>query len=155
MISILLIIGLLALDLTTKYLVNQSIPLHGSIPLIEGWFHITNVHNTGAAFSMLQGRLLLFQIFTGLAIVGLGIVAYTMREDKLTYYIIVATIGGALGNLYDRIAFGYVRDFLDVKFFAIFNVADIFIVLGMIALTGRLIYLEKLERDKKENEDES
>jgi signal peptidase II len=152
MTSILLVIGLLALDLVTKYVVNLQIPLRHSIPVINGLFHITNVHNTGAAFSMLQGKLLLFQVFTGLAVMGLIFVAYSMRQDRLTYYIIMVTLAGALGNLYDRIVFGFVRDFLDVKFFAIFNVADIFIVLGMIALAARLLYLEKNEKETIENE---
>ncbi|QRN86853.1 signal peptidase II [Clostridia bacterium] len=148
--SIFLVLGLLALDLFTKYLVSQSLVLYQSIPVIKGWLHITFVHNTGAAFSMLEGKLLLFQIFTILAILGLGIVAYSMRKDRITYYIILVTLAGALGNLYDRIRFGYVRDFIDVKFFAVFNVADIFIVLGMIALVARLLYLEK-KKDEKVN----
>lgn len=150
MTSILLIAGLLALDLVSKYVVSQWIPLHHSIPVINGLFHITNVHNTGAAFSMLQGKLLLFQIFTGLAVIGLMYMAYSMRQDRLTYYIIMVTLAGALGNLYDRLVFGFVRDFLDVKFFAIFNIADIFIVLGMIALAARLLYLEKNKEEISE-----
>ncbi len=150
MTSILLIAGLLALDLASKYVVSQWIPLQHSIPVINGLFHITNVHNTGAAFSMLQGKLLLFQIFTGLAVIGLMYMAYSMRQDRLTYYIIMVTLAGALGNLYDRVVFGFVRDFLDVKFFAIFNVADIFIVLGMIALAARLLYLEKNKEEISE-----
>lgn len=150
MTSILLIAGLLALDLVSKYVVSQWIPLQHSIPVINGLFHITNVHNTGAAFSMLQGKLLLFQIFTGLAVIGLMYMAYSMRQDRLTYYIIMVTLAGALGNLYDRLVFGFVRDFLDVKFFAIFNIADIFIVLGMIALAARLLFLEKNKEEISE-----
>lgn len=150
MTSILLIAGLLALDLASKYVVSQWIPLQHSIPVINGLFHITNVHNTGAAFSMLQGKLLLFQIFTGLAVIGLMYMAYSMRQDRLTYYIIMVTLAGALGNLYDRLVFGFVRDFLDVKFFAIFNIADIFIVLGMIALAARLLFLEKNKEEISE-----
>ena len=146
MIGMALVLALLALDLFTKHFISMNMALYESIPLIENLVHITYVHNRGAAFSLLEGRLLLFQIFTGLAVVGLLTFAFMMRRDKLTYYIILTTLAGALGNLYDRLVFGYVRDFIDVRFFAVFNIADIFIVVGMIALVVRLVFLEKMER---------
>lgn len=152
MISILLVLGLLAMDLLTKYWVSHSLALYQSIPLINGWLHITFVHNTGAAFSMLEGKLVLFLAFTILAILGLCIVAFSMRKDRITYYIILVTLAGALGNLYDRIVFGFVRDFIDVTFFAIFNVADMYIVVGMITLVVRLLYLEKEKDEEKIDE---
>ncbi len=147
MMGLLLVFGVLVLDLGSKYWVSAAMNVYDSITLIPGILNITFVHNTGAAFSLLEGRLMLFQVFTILAVMGLIYFAFSLRKNRFSYLVIMATVGGALGNLYDRVRLGYVRDFIDVKFFAVFNIADIFIVLGMITMAiGLLFFEEKMVR---------
>lgn len=144
MIYVLFILVLISLDLSTKLWVHQSLYMNQSIPIIPGWLRITRVENTGAAFSMLEGQMVFFKVFTIIAIAGLVYAAYRFRRDKILFFSLLVAIAGAIGNLYDRVVFGYVRDFIDVPFFAIFNVADIFIVLGMIVMAIRILFFEEL-----------
>lgn len=130
----LLIIGI---DALSKYVVSENMNLHQSIPLIEGVFSITFVKNTGASFGMLPGGRWLFIIIT-LVMMGI-IIGYTVKkQEKDKLYLLSASfiVGGGIGNLIDRILTGEVVDFFDFCLinFAIFNVADCFIVVGVILM---------------------
>ena len=121
-----------------------------SIEIIPNFFNITFVYNEGAAFSILEGKKILFIILGFLLIIGLS---FFIRKEKLTKYKIVyysLLIGGVLGNMFDRIFYPGVVDFFDFKLFSydapIFNIADTFIVIATF-----LIIIEILLGGKNEN----
>lgn len=105
----------------------------GSIPIIEGVFHLTYVENTGAAFSMLEGRQGFFILIT---LAAFGFVAYLYRTGMIKGVLgnlcMAFIVGGAIGNFIDRLRLGYVVDLFDFCLinFAVFNFADICITIG-------------------------
>ena len=139
MISIILITLItLVIDQTSKYLILINMKEFESIPIINNFFKVTFMKNTGAAFSFLEGNVPLIIIVTSIIIIFiLRYIKITnpKRQEKIFYSLI---IGGAFGNLIDRIVHGYVIDFLDFNLFGynypVFNVADISIVVGIFSL---------------------
>ena len=136
----------LAIDILSKVLVKTNLNLYDSITLIPNFFNITYVLNDGAAFSLFQGKQILFII---LGIIFLGILIYYIFKEKLTNYKVIyysLLIGGVVGNILDRIIYKNVVDFLDFKIFSydapIFNLADTFIVIGV-----GLILIEIIRKD--------
>lgn len=127
------------IDQISKGLINLYMYVSQSITMIPNFFHITYVHNTGAAFSILAGNRWILIV---LAIVALNLIYhFFIKEKQLTNkecVIYALLIGGILGNVIDRLLYGYVLDFLDFTFFghsfAIFNFADTFIVIAVILL---------------------
>ncbi len=150
MIAILTGIVLLAADLLTKHRISSSFEPGQSIPVMENVFHITYARNTGAAFSILENRLGFLIGFTLLACIFLVGLAWWIRRDRAGFLGTVLAVSGALGNLHDRIRFGYVRDFLDFRVFPIFNVADICVVTGMLLVALRIVMLDRAEGKKSE-----
>lgn len=148
-----LIVGIIvALDQISKVLVVANIPIGGYVEAIPGLFHLTHIHNTGAAFSILSGQRTFFLIITALF---LFIVIFCAVKKILSkpYLLILAVItGGAIGNLIDRMLYGYVVDMIAVDFmnFAIFNVADIFVTCGAIVLAIYTLFFDR--EPKKEAE---
>jgi signal peptidase II len=136
--------ALVAADQATKYLVAAWIPLHEPMTIIPGLLNLTHVRNTGAAFGMLNGSDFEFKTLfvTALAVAALaGIAAYALRfgaDTRLGQVGLLAVVGGAMGNLIDRVTRGYVVDFVDFYWgsfhFWAFNLADTAITLGAIAL---------------------
>ncbi len=126
-------VGTFAVDRLSKYLVAANMRLGQSIPVIENIFHITFKTNDGAAFSILSGKIP-FLIFATLLIIGALVAFIIVKKPKSKIFGIAVSliISGAMGNLVDRIALGYVIDFLDARFidFPIFNFADICVVFG-------------------------
>ena len=139
------------LDQGVKKIITIYIGLGGSVTLIPSFLNITHVRNTGAAWSVLEGsRVFLILV----SIIAIGLVYYFMIKDKkidkieeIGYGIL---LGGILGNLFDRIIFGYVIDFLHFTFgnyqFPVFNIADIGIVIGTF-----IIIVIMLKEDFHEN----
>ncbi|MEH2046569.1 MAG: signal peptidase II [Nostoc sp.] len=125
------------LDQITKYWVVQSFSLGQTLPLLPGIFHFTYVTNTGAAFSLLSGKvewLRWLSLGVSLVLIALALIGPTLNLwDQLGYGLI---LGGAMGNGIDRFVLGYVVDFLDFRLinFAVFNVADSFISIGIVCL---------------------
>lgn len=114
-------------DRITKILVENF--LDKELSVIKNIFYFTYVKNDGAAFSILGSQRLLLVILSVLAL--FFIIYYVTKKDKngIGYFFL---IGGIIGNLIDRIFLGYVIDFIGIYTFPIFNIADIFIVLGAI-----------------------
>ncbi len=144
---VLCVLGITAVDQWTKYLVVQNIPLYDHIPAVPGLFRLTYVRNTGAAFSMLENMqwlfLLIFVVLT-VAIVY-DFCKKAMPFTKLERWLIVLIYAGGLGNMIDRIRFGYVVDMIELEFmnFPVFNVADCFITCSCILLMLHLIFFNK------------
>ena len=126
------------IDFVSKIIIQKCFSLYESIILIPHFLNLTYVKNNGAAFSILSGNQL-FLIF--ISILVLGGLFYYLKKEKLTnlkiiYYSLL--IGGILGNLFDRIVYNSVIDFLDFKIFnydaPVFNLADTFIVIGVLLI---------------------
>ena len=142
------------LDQVTKYLTVAHIPLGTASPVIPGLFQLTYVQNTGMAFSMLEGGRWFFLVMT-LAALGLMVLAVKKRwiSHPLGLWALAAIAGGAVGNLIDRIRLGYVIDMIEVTFmkFAVFNVADCFVVCGAILLVIYAFFLDRREENKHDS----
>ena len=126
----------LLIDQISKGLINLYMNVNESIKIFN-LLSLTYVHNTGAAFSMLEGARWLFII---LGIIALNIIfIFFVKDKKLNNFEIITyslLLSGIMGNLIDRFLYGYVIDFIDVNIlnFAIFNFADSFMVIGVILL---------------------
>ena len=129
-----------ALDQITKSLVRGWLPLGGRHPVIEGWFHFTNQHNTGVAFSLLADYPNCILLFSMAVIVGVAWwYATTWRTSHPAYLWAQGLIlSGTAGNVIDRVRFGYVRDFLHfcpklplIGEWPVFNLADTFLCVGV------------------------
>lgn len=123
------------LDRFTKIYFSDALLLSESWPVIRGIFHVTLVHNTGIAFGLFKNQGIVFIIIPLIAIILLifNVYYYRNNQQELSRTYIVAfslILGGAIGNLIDRIYFGYVIDFLDFRIWPVFNVADSAITIG-------------------------
>lgn len=137
--TIIISIILLCIDQISKLLVVNLLTKTDSMTIIKNFFYLTYINNDGAAFSILVGKRIFLILIAVLVIVML--IRYIKKnniQNKLELVSISLIIGGSLGNLMDRVIRGYVIDFLDFKIFnynfPIFNLADTFIVIGVILL---------------------
>lgn len=127
----------IVLDQVTKFYIQGNMFMGMSQPVIPGIFHITYILNPGAAFGILENQRLFF-IFVAVAILVVAAYFYSrlLKEPLLLRYGAGLLLGGAVGNLIDRIRIGAVVDFFDFRVWPIFNFADIAIVIGV----GLVIY---------------
>jgi len=148
---ILLVVGVavlvFAIDRVTKTWVSENIPLGTARPVVGDYVRIVHAQNTGAAFGLLPERTTLLSVLSVVAVLA---IVYYYRQIASNSSLVSATLGmqlgGAFGNLLDRVRQGYVVDFVDVgigdvRFWA-FNVADSSIVVGIILVTLALWYEE-------------
>lgn len=127
-------------DRLTKYFIIKCLVLGQSIKVIPGIFHITLVFNNGAAFGLLQDRALFFVIFSFAAIALILLIISKARQlDTLFAVSLALILGGAAGNLIDRLKFGYVIDFLDFRVWPVFNIADSCISIGIALIAFSII----------------
>lgn len=143
-VSALLVALIVALDQYTKHLVTASWHVGDSVPVIPGFFSLTYLRNRGGAFGLFAGlpetwRIAFFVVFALATVAALiWMLRSTPREDVGQRLALTSVIGGAIGNLYDRILYGEVVDFLDVYVsdwhWPAFNVADSFITCGVVLL---------------------
>lgn len=140
--------GIVAADQITKALTVAHIALGGEVAFLPGLLRFTYLRNTGAAFSSFEGQqwlfALLFAVFTG--VVLLEYFKKPLPFTRLERWCIAAIYGGGLGNMIDRVRFGYVVDMIETEFmdFPVFNVADYFITCGCILL---IVHLFLFNRD--------
>lgn len=137
--EVLIILIVLAIDLITKTIVQTNIALHREIEIIKGFFYLTYTKNIGAAWSILKGQRIFLSAIAVFAIVAM--VTWLFKNKNEKFYIripVCLMIAGALGNLIDRVYFGYVRDFLGFIIFGynfpVFNVADMALSIGVAIL---------------------
>ena len=126
-------------DQFTKFLVREFLPFGYSYPF-DGFFRITHTHNTGSAFGILQGQNtpLIFVSFIGIFVLVM-IYRSQPRATNLLRTSLALQIGGAFGNLLDRLRLGSVTDFIDVGAWPVFNLADASIVTGLVLLGWLLL----------------
>ena len=136
MIAILTIV-IFIIDILSKITINRYIGVGESVKLVDNFLYFSHVRNTGAAWSMFDNNEIFVLVISCLIILGLIMYIFKNKPknklEKIAYGFI---LGGALGNFANRLVNGYVTDFIDVKIFnydyPIFNLADIFIVVGVI-----------------------
>ncbi len=148
-----IILLIVLMDQISKIIVQNHFALGESIPVIPNIFHLTYVQNVGAAFGIFKYQRNFF-IFVTTAII-IGIFIFTLIWPKLHHVILYSftfIIGGAIGNLLDRIRLGYVIDFFDFQIWPVFNIADISIVAGTMLLAYYLIFLDKEDNAKDSND---
>lgn len=150
---IIIIVAVVAVDQFTKYLVQANIELNHTIPIIDGIFHFTYIHNYGAAFRILENHQQFLIAVTGLVI--LTMFAYLIRKRNTAHPMFLLSValivGGGIGNFLDRALAGYVVDFFDFRVWPIFNVADISVVCGCVLFSFFILYWEpRLQKNVKE-----
>ncbi|NLU45012.1 MAG: signal peptidase II [Acholeplasmataceae bacterium] len=145
---IIVVFVVVMLDQITKYMIVSNMTEGMSIPIIDQVFHLTFVLNPGAAFGMLEHNR---EFFIIMAIVVLMFVVYMRKkilEEPLPIQIGIALfVGGALGNLIDRMKTGLVVDFFDFRIWPVFNIADIAICLGVGVMIWSIIREELKSRN--------
>ena len=144
------IIGtVILLDQISKYIVQQNAAAIGQMEIIPNFLYLRYIKNTGAAWSMLSNHTMLLTL---ISVVEIGILVYFLldvRKKKQTLYRIALSlmIGGAIGNLIDRVSFHYVRDFIDTYIFGydfpVFNIADSALCIGAFLLIVILLFEKK------------
>lgn len=150
-----------SLDQLTKNAIVNNFKLGDSLAVIASFFNISRVHNPGAAFGLLANlppefRDPFFFVVPGATLVVILIVFYKLKENQMiSVYALSSIVGGALGNLADRIRLGYVVDFLDFHWnsrwhFPAFNVADAAITLGVGLLITSMLYEKDAESSSRQ-----
>jgi len=153
---VLLVAATLAFDRWTKALIQKRFDLNASMSVIDGFFNITYVRNTGVAFGIFSSisspaKSVLLSVFTACAaVVVITFSVRTPAHNRLLQIALSLVLGGALGNLYDRLAYGYVVDFLELYagnyHWPSFNVADTAISIGVALLAIEIIRNEAPSR---------
>lgn len=143
---------ILILDQVSKSIVEIFVGLEKSVNVINNFFKLTVLHNTGGAWSILNNHSMIFIIASILAFMILLKFMFSFKQNKRNEFAFAFLFGGILSNLADRIFLGHVRDFLDFKIFGynfpVFNIADIAIVVGVFLLIIAIIKGEdKLEEN--------
>ena len=154
-------LSVVILDQITKAMVRPSLALHQSIEIIPGFLDLTRVHNTGAAFGMLNAvdfpmKTLALSLVALIALAGVAWYAATVPlSDRLARIGVAGVLGGAIGNLIDRATTGYVLDFVDAYWghwhFWAFNVADAAITVGVIFMILDMLGLGRTSDSRAPN----
>ncbi|MCX5725398.1 MAG: signal peptidase II [Nitrospirae bacterium] len=146
---------IIVIDQVTKLFIMQAMRLHESIPIVQDFFSLTYIRNPGAAFGLLAGssnafRMVFFGVSSLIALGLLGTILFRLPEkDWVGQLSIAGVLGGAIGNLIDRLRYGEVIDFLDVYVnsyhWPAFNVADSAISVGVVFLIIHFAFEKKDE----------
>ena len=150
---------LVVIDQVTKVLVRTHIDLYEKITVIPGLFGLTYIQNTGAAFSSFSGGAAILAVVSLVMTVLIFIaICRNWLRHRAGQWILAVIMAGAFGNFIDRAFLGYVTDMIDTLFmeFAVYNFADICVVLGAISMAVYIIFFyDKLEgKEKKPSEKE-
>lgn len=150
---LILIITTIVLDQIVKYYINLNMTVGQSIPIINDILHITYVLNPGAAFGILEHKRVFFIL---IVFVMLVISYYVYKKiSKMNLFLKIGMallIGGAIGNLIDRVKTGYVIDFIDFRIWPVFNIADIAIVIGVGIIIYFMLFLAENQTDVNKDE---
>ena len=148
MIYELIIAILIGLDQLSKYWVLNYLQEIGSIPVIQNVFHLTYVENRGAAFGMFQNNQMIFVVVAIVASIFGLYYLHTKKMHSIGKVGIMLIISGAIGNLIDRVRLGFVVDYFDFRIIweYVFNVADVFVVVGTAMLCIYILFLKVKSR---------
>ena len=153
--SAIIVVGII-LDQLTKWLSVKFLSVVETVPIIKNVIHLTYVENKGAAFGMLADHRWVFMTISSVAIIAIALYLYSGRNtNKLYTSALMLIVSGGIGNMIDRIALGYVVDFIDFALidFAVFNIADSLVCIGagllILSLVLDIINEAKLEKAKK------
>ena len=151
------ILGILFIlsDQISKYAVRTSFNPGESVKILGDFFKLTYVQNTGAAFNSLAGYRIILILLPVALMIACAIYVYKHRDEHWLFYLSATMIiAGGIGNLIDRIIFGFVTDMLDFSIFPpVFNVADIFITAGCVVLAITVLAEDKLKKTNGKNRD--
>ncbi len=134
----LIVASILFLDQLVKFFALSWLELNHPVILIKNFFNLTLVYNRGAAFGMFKNQLFFFVV---ISVVVIPLIVYHLKNKKNSRLINIALaliLAGTLGNLIDRLRFGFVVDFLDFRIWPVFNLADSAITIGALLLTWQL-----------------
>ena len=155
---LLVAVGVLVLDRFTKWIVASRLSLHDGINVIPDFFRIVHVENTGAAFGLFsesayEWKLALLIMFSLLALIVVTVLLWKNSHIvSATGTALSLILGGALGNLWDRVIAGHVTDFLEFHigtyYWPSFNVADSAIVVGALLLVADILFAKSPERER-------
>lgn len=150
-------IGVIVFDQITKLICMKNMELEESVAVIPGALNFTYIRNEGAAFGSLSNARWIFMIASVVMIMAIiGYVIYDKSLTKAMTVTLAMIAGGGVGNMIDRIAYGYVVDFIDVKLFSfwkwIFNVADSFVCVGAALLLVLFLAYEIKNKKEKKND---
>lgn len=135
-----IILAIFMLDQISKFFVTRLLLEGESLVVVAPVFYLTYLKNPGAAFGLLASWRVVFIVITVLLVVAVVIFArYLPIKSRLAIYGLALLLGGAMGNLVDRLRTGYVIDFLDFRIWPVFNLADVAIVMGVGLLCWDLI----------------
>ena len=129
----------IVIDQATKYWIQSRMAYGESWPIFTDIFHITYILNPGAAFGILENKTWFFIAVALVLLVGVAYLYPRLPENMIVKLGTGLLVGGAIGNLIDRVRIGYVIDFFDFRIWPIFNVADICIVCGVACLAYFLL----------------
>ncbi len=150
----------MVLDQLSKWWVIESLPLHASVPVVDGFFNLVHIYNRGAAFGFLnrsdiEWQFWLFLVATIIAMLTIFYLVRTSPRNGLLFSALGMVLGGALGNMIDRIRYRAVVDFLDFYVgswhWPAFNVADIAICLGAVGTCLAMFILEGQQKNLQKN----
>ncbi len=152
------IFSLVVADQLIKYMVRAVIPLHGAIASIPGVVEFTYVQNTGAAFNLFSQYTWLLTAISGVVAVALAVVLWKkiLFTSAFGQFSLCLVLAGAIGNFIDRLLFGYVTDMFRLLFinFAVFNIADICVVVGGITACVYFMLFEGKKGNKPEEKND-
>lgn len=133
--------AVLLIDQLSKYLVHLKLVPGESVPIIKNVFHISLIHNTGCAFGLFRHQATILMALSILTIVMI-LVFYRqlVGSGRIMRVAVGLLIGGASGNLIDRLRFGYVVDFLDFQIWPVFNLADSAVTIGVVLILWNLFH---------------
>jgi len=153
-------LGVIALDRITKLIVMYTMEPGDSITVINGYFEMTYVHNTGAAFGMGSSMNEAYRVpfFLVASLLAVGLMIYLARQtdpgEKALLVSLSLIMGGALGNMVDRAVLGHVIDFIDwhigIRHWPAFNIADSSITVGIAIMAYSILFMKKTEKEADE-----
>ena len=135
-----IVTSIIFLDQLSKFLVVRFLQLNTPVSLIKNILDITLVHNRGAAFGILKNQLFLFIAISFFTIIFIFLHLKNKKNSFLLKVCLSLILAGAVGNLIDRLRFGYVIDFLDFHVWPVFNLADSALTIGSLLLSWELLF---------------
>jgi len=144
--SLIITASIIAFDRLTKIFFSKLLLLGETLPVIPNIIHMTLVHNTGIAFGLFKDHGIVFIIIPIIAVILLifNLYYYRQNDEVLSRVYIIGfslILAGAIGNLIDRIVFGFVIDFIDLRIWPVFNIADSAITIGAIMVAIKCFQL--------------